>query len=395
MSAKPQPPENKGGESDFALYVHWPFCISKCPYCDFNSHVAGSIDEEAWARALVAELHHYGAETKGRPLDSVFFGGGTPSLMPPRIVGLLLDEAARHWSLDPALEVTLEANPSSAEASKFNEFRAAGVNRVSIGIQAFDDAALRFLGRAHDAREAREAISLAERSFPRFSFDLIYALPGQTVPDWRRTLDEALVLCGDHLSLYQLTIERGTPFFAAYRGGAFDLPDEDLASELYEITQEVMQINGLPAYEVSNHAPPGGECRHNLVYWQGGDYVGIGPGAHGRVDIGGRRHATEQIPAPANWLAAVDAQGHATRKSVIVSNPERIEEYLMTGLRLAAGVDRARFERLTGIALAEAVDAPRVQKLAEEGYIRSDPVGIRVTTEGMARLNAVISYLIA
>ena len=395
MSAHPQSFENKGGESDFALYVHWPFCVSKCPYCDFNSHVAGSIDEDAWARALVAELRHYGAETKARRLDSVFFGGGTPSLMPPRIVGLLLDEAARHWSLDPALEVTLEANPSSAEASKFNEFRAAGVNRVSIGIQAFDDAALRFLGRAHDAREARAAISLAERSFPRFSFDLIYALPGQTVPDWRRTLDEALALCGDHLSLYQLTIERGTPFFAAHRGGAFDLPDEDLASELYEITQEVMQINGLPAYEVSNHARPGGECRHNLVYWQGGEYVGIGPGAHGRVHIGGRRHATEQIPAPANWLAAVDAQGHATRKSNIVSNPERIEEYLMTGLRLAAGIDRARFERLTGIALAEAVDAPRVQKLVEEGYIRSDPVGIRVTAEGMARLNAVISYLIA
>lgn len=395
VAASLQPLEAKGGESDFALYVHWPFCVSKCPYCDFNSHVAGSIDEDAWARALAAELHHYGSETKGRRLDSVFFGGGTPSLMPPRIVALLLDEAARHWTFDPALEVTLEANPSSAEANKFKDFRAAGVNRASIGIQSFDDAALRFLGRAHDAAEAKRAISLAERSFPRFSFDLIYALPGQAVADWRPTLEEALARCGDHLSLYQLTIERGTPFFAAHRGGAFVLPDEDLASELYEVTQEIMQINGLPAYEVSNHARPGGECRHNLVYWQGGDYVGIGPGAHGRVTVGGRRRATEQIPAPANWLAAVDAEGHATRKSSIVSNPERIEEYLMTGLRLAAGVDRERFGRLTGIALADAVDVGRLQKLAEEGYIVADPAGIRATREGMTRLNALISYLIA
>jgi putative oxygen-independent coproporphyrinogen III oxidase len=394
MSAQRQPLENKGGEGDFALYVHWPFCVSKCPYCDFNSHVAETVDQDAWARALVSELHHYGIETKGRRLDSVFFGGGTPSLMPARIVGLLLDEAARHWTFGPALEVTLEANPSSAESRKFKDFRAAGVNRVSVGIQSFDDAALRFLGRAHDAREARQAITLAERSFPRFSFDLIYALPGQSEADWRRALADALALAGDHLSLYQLTIERGTPFFAAHREGAFAIPGEDLASGLYEITQEVMQINGFPAYEISNHARPGGECRHNLVYWQGGDYVGIGPGAHGRVPLAGRRHATEQIPAPGHWLAAVGTRGHATRKSAIVSETERIEEYLMTGLRLAAGIDRARFGRLTGVPLAEAVESARLEKLVREGYMTADSTGIRATGEGMTRLNAVIAYLI-
>ncbi len=395
MDAPAQAPEEQREEGDFALYVHWPFCVSKCPYCDFNSHVADRVDEAAWERALTAELHHYGSETNGRTLRSVFFGGGTPSLMPARIVAALLDAAGGHWRVADDLEVTLEANPSSAEAGKFADFRAAGVNRLSIGIQSFDDDALRFLGRAHGAAEARQAITLAERHFPRFSFDLIYALPGQDAPAWRRALGDALARAGDHLSLYQLTIERGTPFYASHRDGDFAIPQEDAAAELFEITQDIMDSNGLPAYEVSNHARTGGACRHNLVYWQGGDYVGIGPGAHGRVPIAGRRHATEQIPSPANWLGAVEAQGHGTRRSLIVSQPERVEEYLLTGLRLAAGIDRIRFARATGRDLADAVDAERLARLVAEGYIEADREGIRVTCEGKPRLNAVIAYLTA
>lgn len=389
-----QAPETAGESAPFALYVHWPFCVSKCPYCDFNSHVADTVDGAAWRRALVAELDHYGAETKGRDLHSVFFGGGTPSLMPPEIVGAILDAAARHWTLAPDLEVTLEANPSSVEAQKFAGFRAAGVDRVSIGIQSFEADALRFLGRAHSADEAREAVTLAERYFPRYSFDLIYALPGQTEAAWRRQLENALAIAGDHLSLYQLTIERGTPFFAAHRDGAFALPDEDLAADLFDLTRDVAESAGFPAYEVSNHAPPGGECRHNLVYWQGGDYAGIGPGAHGRVPLAGVRHATEQTPAPAHWLAAVQADGHATRKSAVVTQSERIEEYLMTGLRLARGIDRAQFRQTVGVALESCLDGARVARLAEEGLLVDDPAGLRPTRAGLQRLNAVIAFLL-
>ena len=388
-------PDFSGETAPFALYVHWPFCVSKCPYCDFNSHVADTVDDGAWRAALVAELDHYGAETSGRELHSVFFGGGTPSLMPPGIVGASLDAAARHWTLAPDLEVTLEANPSSVEARKFADFRAAGVNRVSIGIQSFETDALRFLGRAHSVDEARKAVTLAERYFPRYSFDLIYALPGQTEAAWRRQLDDALAIAGDHLSLYQLTIERGTPFFAAHRDGAFALPGEDLAADLFDLTRDVTEAAGFGAYEVSNHAPPGGECRHNLVYWQGGDYAGIGPGAHGRVPIAGVRHATEQMPAPGHWPAAVRADGHATRKPTVITQSERIEEYLMTGLRLASGIDRARFGRIVGVPLESCLDPPRLARLAEEGLLVDDPAGPRPTRAGLQRLNAVLAWLLA
>lgn len=383
--------ETPGG---FSLYVHWPFCVSKCPYCDFNSHVAGTIDETAWREALIAELDHYGSVTSGRKLRSVFFGGGTPSLMPPAIAGAVLDAAMRHWTPEPDLEVTLEANPSSVEARKFADFRAAGVNRVSIGIQSFDDAALRFLGRAHSADEAREAVSLAQRSFSRFSFDLIYALPGQDEAAWRAQLAQALSMAGDHLSLYQLTIERGTPFFAAHRDGAFALPEDEIAAGLYEVTQDALNSAGLPAYEVSNHARPGGECRHNLVYWQGGDYVGIGPGAHGRITTDGIRRATEQTPSPANWLDAVRRDGHATRKSEIVSEAERIEEYVMTGLRLTAGIDRESFRLTVGHPLDDVLARDRVEILVREGLLKADQHAIRATMAGIERLNALIGYLL-
>ncbi len=377
----------------FGLYVHWPFCVSKCPYCDFNSHVADTVDPDAWQRNLLAELDHYGTKTKGRRLDSVFFGGGTPSLMPPEITAALLDRLAVYWTLSPDLEITLEANPSSVEAQKFNDFRAAGVNRVSVGIQSFDDAALKFLGRAHSASEALEAISIAERVFERVSFDLIYALPGQTREAWTAELAAALARGYGHLSLYQLTIEKGTPFYAAYRNGAFDLPDDDLAADLYEITADMTSKSDLPAYEVSNYARTGQESRHNLVYWRGGDYVGIGPGAHGRLTLAQGCIRTEQVPSPAGWLAAVAADGHATRVAADIPSAERADELLMMGLRLTDGIDRALYERIIGMPLDDSLDGDRVAALSAAGLVVSDRRGLRATPAGMQRLNAVIAAI--
>src|SRR5581483_9580216 len=275
----------------FAVYVHWPFCLSKCPYCDFNSHVRhGGIDEARFLRAYLAEIGHWAGLAPGRRVTSVFFGGGTPSLMSPVTVGAILDAVARHWSVEADAEVTLEANPSSVEAGRFRGYRAAGVHRVSLGVQSFNDGELRFLGRLHNVAEARRAIELARAIFPRLSFDLIYARPGQTPDTWRAELGEALRLAADHLSLYQLTIEDGTPFAALYRAGKLKPPDEDASADLYAVTQEVCDRAGLPAYEISNHARPGAECRHNLVYWRYGEYAGIGPGAHGRLKLHDGRH---------------------------------------------------------------------------------------------------------
>lgn len=377
----------------FGLYIHWPFCVSKCPYCDFNSHVADTVDDNAWQRNLLAELDHYGSKTKGRRLDSVFFGGGTPSLMPPAIVAALLDALSEYWSVPDDLEVTLEANPSSIEAQKFADFRAAGVNRVSVGIQSFDDAALRFLGRAHSAAEASQAITVAQQSFDRVSFDLIYALPGQSRDAWAAELARAVSRGTGHLSLYQLTIEKGTPFYSDHRRGAFALPEEDLAADLYELTGELTSKAGFDAYEVSNYARTGQESRHNLVYWRGGDYVGIGPGAHGRLTLGGDRLRTEQVPAPAGWLAAVDRDGHATRLNEPVVVAEQAEEYLMMGLRLAAGIDRAQFARIVGRPLDEYINGPKVAALREAGLLEADTLGLRATTAGIQRLNAIIAAI--
>ena len=379
----------------FGLYVHWPFCVSKCPYCDFNSHVADTVDPAAWQRSLLAELDYYGIKTKGRRLDSVFFGGGTPSLMPPAIAGALLDALAGYWSLAPDLEITLEANPSSVEAQKFVDFRAAGVNRVSVGVQSLDNDALRFLGRAHSATDAIQAITIAERTFERTSFDLIYALPGQSRAAWSGQLATALARNPGHLSLYQLTIERGTPFFSDHRNGAFFLPEEDLAADLYELTGEMTEKAGLPAYEVSNHAAIGQESRHNLTYWRGGDYVGIGPGAHGRLTIDGKRLQTEQIPGPANWLSAVAEKGNATRLSATVSDTEQIEEFLLMGLRLAAGIDRDLFARITGRALDDCIDQAQLPALEAAGLVVADAQGLRATAAGLQRLNAIIAAIAA
>ena len=375
------------------LYVHWPFCVSKCPYCDFNSHVADRIDERAWRDALISELDHYAAATEYRALNTVFFGGGTPSLMPPQTAGAILDAAARNWSLSPDLEATLEANPSSAEAGKFSGFRTAGINRVSVGAQSFDDDALRFLGRMHDGADARRAVELAAREFDRYSFDMIYALPGHRPAEWRQQLQDALTLAGDHLSLYQLTVEKGTPFFAARRRGTFSLPDDDLAVELLEIADSETRKAGYPAYEVSNHAGPGGECRHNLACWRGEDYIGIGPGAHGRVRVAGRRCATDQIPEPSAWLDAVRRNGHGTRNAVPLNRTERVEELLITGLRLVSGIDREAFRRAGGQEPEELLDMDKVSAIAREGLLRLDGRGLRARRAGRLRLNALIAAL--
>jgi len=380
----------------FGLYIHWPFCKSKCPYCDFNSHVRDAVDQARWRDALLAELDHYGAQTAGRTLTSIFFGGGTPSLMPPATAAALIERAGRHWRFAPDIEITLEANPTSVEAARFRDFRAAGVNRVSLGVQALNARDLAFLGRAHGVDEALAAIDLARRHFPRHSFDLIYARPGQTEAAWAAELDRALPLVGDHLSVYQLTIEPGTAFATAHARGDFALPDEDLAGALYELTQDRLAAAGLPAYEISNHAwPGGGESRHNLVYWRYGDYVGVGPGAHGRLTLpDGGKVATRQRRAPETWLAAVEADGHGTQEGVPLGSAERLEEMLMMGLRLAEGVPLTRIRAETGKDLPETVDPDALRDLAEGGFLSLDAGRLRATDAGRQRLNAVLGALL-
>ena len=378
-----------------ALYIHWPFCKSKCPYCDFNSHVRDSIDQTRWQKALLAELDHWAPALKGRELASIFFGGGTPSLMAPATAAALIERAALHWPAARDLEITLEANPTSVEAARFAELYAAGVNRVSLGVQALDDASLKFLGRGHDASEAREAVALAARLFDRFSFDLIYARPGQTLAAWRGELNAALALAGRHLSLYQLTIEPGTAFATAFARGDFRLPDEETQGALYEATQETLAAAGLPAYEISNHARPGEECRHNLVYWRYQDYLGIGPGAHGRLTRGAEKRGLKNFRAPETWLGAVGRAGHGLEESLLLSADERRDEMLMMGLRLGEGIARQAFRAETGREFEAVLDASRLAGLREAGFLTLDAAGLRATPAGRQRLNAVLGALLA
>ena len=386
--------ETKQADPGFGVYLHWPFCRSKCPYCDFNSHVREGVDVLRWHNALLAELDHYASETSGRTVTSVFFGGGTPSLMPPRTVAAILERIAGHWQVDAALEVTLEANPTSAEAGRFAEFRAAGVNRLSLGVQALDDRALGFLGRRHDADEALGAVALARRHFSNVSFDLIYARPGQSVAAWREDLARALREAPDHLSLYQLTIEPGTAFQAAWRRGELTLPDPVLAAALFEATQAAMDAAGLPAYEISNHARPGAESRHNLTYWRYGDYVGVGPGAHGRLTFGTAKVATRQHRAPEAWLAAVERQGHATRARKTLDRSDRLAELAMMGLRMTGGVTRAAFRRELAGEPEALFAAGRLTALRQAGYLLLDRAGLRATAAGRQRLDAVLRHLL-
>jgi putative oxygen-independent coproporphyrinogen III oxidase len=382
-------------EPGFGLYVHWPFCQSKCPYCDFNSHVRAEIDEARWRRALLAELDHFAARTGARPLTSLFFGGGTPSLMDPATVGAVIDRAAERFGFAPDAEITLEANPGSADAGRFAGYRAAGVDRLSLGIQALNDSDLRFLGRRHSADEAVAAIELAARLFRRHSFDLIYARPGQTAAAWKAELLQGLALARDHLSAYQLTIEAETPFGAAFRRGELKPMAEEEAAGLYERTQEILEAAGLPAYEVSNHARPGGESRHNLTYWRYGDYVGIGPGAHGRLTLDGRKLAFRQHRAPEAWLARVEGQGHATRTETPVAPGERFAEMAMMGLRLTEGLWLSRIEGETGAPLERWVSKAAQDRLVAGGFLAVDRERLRATPAGRQRLDAVLGALLA
>ena len=380
-------------QAAFGVYIHWPFCLSKCPYCDFNSHVRREpIDEPRFVRAFTAEIAATAARVPDRTVSTIFFGGGTPSLMQPATVGSILDAIAKHWRVAPGVEVSLEANPTSVEATRFRGYRTAGVNRVSLGVQALDDRVLAELGRMHTSREALDAVGIARSIFERYSFDLIYARPRQNPKDWAAELTRALAEAGDHLSLYQLTIEEDTPFAALRAAGKLVIPDDDLGRELYDTTQEVCAAHGLPAYEISNHARPGGECRHNLVYWRGHEYAGIGPGAHGRLDIDGTRYATATEKRPEAWLMRVEANGHGLITDDPLTREDMADEFLLMGLRLAEGIDIARFRALSGRSL----DPARIAMLHEHGLVETTADGrLRVTLPGFPVLDAVVADLAA
>jgi putative oxygen-independent coproporphyrinogen III oxidase len=377
------------------VYVHWPFCKAKCPYCDFNSHARAGVDQERWRNALLKELEHAAREAPERRVETIFFGGGTPSLMEPATAGAVVGRVKALWDTAAELEITLEANPTSVEAGRFAALAETGVNRVSLGVQAFDPAALGFLGREHSVDEAVAAIDIARRHFARYSFDLIYARPGQTAEAWAGELDQALALAGEHLSLYQLTIERGTRFFTDHARGAFILPAEEQAAELFELTQTRLAAAGLPAYEISNHARPGAACRHNLIYWRYQDYVGIGPGAHGRFAEASGKRATRRASGPEAWLAAVERAGHGTAETSLVVGRDLVEEALMMGLRLADGIDRTQFAHTTGADPVTALGEARLGPLLAAGYLDVDATHFKATAAGRQRLNAVLKHLIA
>jgi len=382
-----------GTEQAFGVYIHWPFCLSKCPYCDFNSHVRREpIDEGRFARAFAGEIAATAARVGNRTVSTIFFGGGTPSLLQPATIAAVLDAIARHWRVAADAEVTLEANPTSVEAARFRGYRAAGVNRVSLGVQALDDRALAELGRLHTAREALEAVAVARSVFDRYSFDLIYARPNQAPNAWADELTAALAEAGEHVSLYQLTVEPDTPFAALHAAGKLRVPDQDCARALYDTTQEICAAHGLPAYEISNHARPGGECRHNLVYWRAHEYAGIGPGAHGRLDIDGERHATATEKKPEAWLSCVETQGHGVTSDELLTREERADEFLLMGLRLAEGIALDRYAEIAGRSL----DPGRIASLREHGLVELAGNGrLRVTMPGFPVLDAVVADLAA
>ncbi len=390
MSAAIPVPESA---TAFGVYVHWPFCAAKCPYCDFNSHVRHQPpDEERFVAAFARELSHFAATTSGREVTSIFFGGGTPSLMQASTVAAILERIAGLWAVSPDAEITLEANPGSAEAERFRGYRAAGVNRLSLGVQSFDDSALQALGRIHSVAEGREAIELARKTFPRLSFDLIYARPGQTLRAWEAELKAATELAADHLSLYQLTIEPETPFFRLHEAGKLKVPPPPLAAEFYALTQAVTDAAGLPAYEISNHAVPGAESRHNLTYWRYRDYVGVGPGAHGRLSVGGKKRATMNEKHPEHWLEAVEREGHALVVDETLTLEEAADEMLLMGLRLREGIAAGRYLTMSGRDFSPV----RLSFLREHGFI--EPCGdgrLRSTRDGWLVLDSVVADLAA
>ncbi len=382
-------------QKPLAVYIHWPFCKAKCPYCDFNSHVRESVEFDRWRVAMLAELDHMASHVKNHKVTSIFFGGGTPSLMPPAIAEALIARVQEHWSVANDIEITLEANPTSVEASTFPGFKAAGVNRVSLGVQSFNDADLKFLGREHSSAEALKAIELARKNFERYSFDLIYARPQQTVQSWEKELAEALPLIEGHMSLYQLTIEENTAFAHAYKKGGFKLPDEETSEALYMLTGEMLSARGLEAYEVSNYAKAGEESRHNLSYWRGDDYVGIGAGAHGRITVDGNRIATATLKSPERWLENVEKNGHAIDLWEEVDKQAEIEERVMMGLRLKEGIDLAEFTAQTGYDLSQYINASKRTFFIEKDLLVNDPDKLQATLKGRLLLNQLTAELLA
>lgn len=393
-----EPIEESVLENELALYVHWPFCVSKCPYCDFNSHVVEYVDHEIWRDALLTELAFEAERNPNAKLQSIFFGGGTPSLMDPSTTEAVIKNAKAYWSSHDDVEITLEANPGTVDADRFAAFREAGVNRLSLGVQSLNDEQLTFLGRRHSAAEARRAVETAGAIFERLSFDLIYARPDQTCEQWQRELSDALDLLsgagGGHLSCYQLTIEDNTPFKAGYARGAFDLPDEDGGSDLFDLTQDILRAADMPAYEVSNHAKDGDACRHNIHVWQGGAYAGIGPGAHGRLHLKDGALATQRLKPPQQWLKRITEQGQGSQSETIIQPRDRAIEMVMTGLRLTAGVDLARLERMTGLKAYDIVSESNAKALESEGLIELSTQGLRTTARGRLVLNSVIEALL-
>ncbi|MZR29916.1 radical SAM family heme chaperone HemW [Sneathiella litorea] len=387
--------ENSAPDPGFGLYFHWPFCRKKCPYCDFNSHVREAVDQRRWTAALLQDLDWFAGQTSKKRLTSIFFGGGTPSLMEPETVRALIEGAAQYFTFADDIEITLEANPTSVEAASFAGYRQAGVTRLSLGVQSIRDEALKFLGREHSVSEALKAIELARESFRNISFDLIYALPGQSLDDWRSDLETALTLAGDHLSLYQLTIEPNTGFAGAVRRGEFAMPAEENAEELFEMTQSLCASAGLPAYEISNHARPGFECRHNLTYWRYGEYVGVGPGAHGRLVRDGIRTASQQIKRPESWLAAVEKEGHGTEVSeALRSSLECAEEMLLMGLRLDEGVWFENFSAVIGQPMSGFLRQDRLDNLIDAGLMQMDEQKLRATDRGRLVLNSLLPEIL-
>ncbi len=377
-----------------AVYIHWPFCKSKCPYCDFNSHVREQVEQERWREALLKELAYMHSHTQDFTVSSVFFGGGTPSLMPATTVEAMISAVHKLWKIEYNIEITLEANPTSVEIGKFRDFRAAGVNRVSLGVQSLRESELKFLGREHNAGEAIKAIELARQIFDRYSFDLIYARPNQTLDAWDKELSEALQLAGGHLSLYQLTIEENTAFHHAYTKGGFTLPDEELSEALYLLTEEKMARQGFTAYEVSNYAKSGQESRHNLSYWNGTSYIGVGAGAHGRINANNKRIATQTLKSPERWLENVEKQDHAIEIWQEVLPEIEIEERLMMGLRLRDGINYQAFQTQTGYDLREHINLQKRDFYIAQGLLADDPNTLKTTLKGRLLLNKLTAELL-
>ena len=375
---------------EIGIYIHWPFCEKKCPYCDFNSHVRDNINHLKWLKAYLNELRYYASETSERVISSVFFGGGTPSLMKPSVIEKILDEIQSLWHCSKDMEVTAEANPSSSETQRFKDFRGAGINRLSIGVQSLNNQSLMFLGRLHNADDARKAIKTATKIFPRISFDLIYALPGQTPITWKKELASAIKIAEGHLSLYQLTIEPGTEFHKKRIKAA----NEDIGAALYELTQEIMDNAGLPAYEISNHAKKGQESRHNLIYWRGGDYLGIGPGAHGRITHAYKTEMMHNYREPEIWLNLAITKKYGQQKRAALSKEERRNELVLMGLRLIEGISLDHFNSLTNQHLTKIIDKNRINALADQGYLTLNNTVLKTTVAGRQRLNAVLTYLL-